>query len=478
MALEKLIPPGDDLYPRSRQRVDGVELGLIRGRSGKHLLLSSSVEGFTGRRLSGGGILCPLTWENALALTKLLPRLAPRCAPESAPVFGFGDRLGLATPGHVLALEGAEVFPMLAQQSVRENARTGRSFADVLARAIFGILQVGYRGAFGADADHLKSIEDAAEAVRTGYTFYTCDPSDHVVNTSGLSAEELADRFRGMPDSVQLRARYLGKEHLVPGLGALRFTEDSLAEAAVKYGNAVRYAGKFYNWLSSLRSGHFDFELSVDETAKSTSLCEHYFIVSELQELGVRLSSLAPRFPGAMEKGVDWRGDLDSFRDELAGHAAIAESFGGYRIGLHSGSDKFSLYPLFAEGIAGNWHVKTAGTSYLVALEVLARVAPGLFRKVLQRSVSQFEQERSTYHLSVDLNRMPDIHRLSDEELAVLLTQDESRQVLHVGFGEVLRSPLGAELLGLLGESEHFHNEALRRHLARHLQGLGVKGRA
>ncbi|HID09420.1 TPA: hypothetical protein EYP13_04270, partial [Candidatus Micrarchaeota archaeon] len=127
----------------------------------------------------------PLTPENATALMKLFSELKPRRLPQG-PSFGFGDRIGLATPGHVRALRGARAFPVLAQQSVRENSRTGRSFAEVLADAVFGAFQEGYTDGFAADADHLKSIDDALEAAELGYTFFTCDPSDHIPKVDRL----------------------------------------------------------------------------------------------------------------------------------------------------------------------------------------------------------------------------------------------------------------------------------------------------
>ena len=80
------------------------------------------------------------------------------------PSFGFGDRLGLATPGHIAAVRGTNLVPIFAQQSVRENARTGRTPQQVM------------------DADHLKTIEDIPPFVEAGYTFFTVDPGEHVDN--------------------------------------------------------------------------------------------------------------------------------------------------------------------------------------------------------------------------------------------------------------------------------------------------------
>ena len=82
----------------------------------------------------------------------------------------------------------------------------------------------------------------------------------------------------------------------------------------------------------------------------------------------MKLVSLAPRFIGDFEKGVDYKGDLAALETSLADHAAIAEMLGPYKLSLHSGSDKLSMYPAFARATKGRFHVKTAGTSYLEAL--------------------------------------------------------------------------------------------------------------
>jgi len=202
---------GYGVYERSRRRAAGTELALVRGPTGKRLYLSAPLLRFSGDPLPGGGLICPLSLDNARALMELLPEFRPRRLPEGSS-FGFGDRLGLATPGHVRALFGAEVFPVLAQQSVRENARTGRDFAQVLADAIFGAFQEGYTGGFAADADHLKTIGDALEAAELGYSFFTCDPSDHVTAAERLPEGELKCQFHSLSDANDLRGEYLGRE--------------------------------------------------------------------------------------------------------------------------------------------------------------------------------------------------------------------------------------------------------------------------
>ena len=469
------LPEGYQIYACSRKQKNLVSYVLLRDPHGKKFLyILGDSTGFQGEK-AGQGFLCPLTVENAFALKQVFSWLSPRRILEGEASFGFGDRLGLATPGHIRALAGAKVFPVLVQQSVRENARTGRTFEEVLAKGIFGAFQEGYEDGFGADADHLKRIEDALHAADLRYTFFTCDPGDHVIAAEDLSSQEVKDRFAHLPESETFRREYIGQSFKIDGLGTLRFSEEELARAAVKYGGAVSFATRMYHSLAERLPCGFDYEVSVDETETPTTPLEHLFVAHELQRRGVEFMSLAPRFVGAMEKGVDWRGDLEVFHGELEAHAAIARDMGSYRLSLHSGSDKFTLYPLLAEETNGLWHVKTAGTSYLVALEVVAHRAPALFRKIADFSISQFSHERASYHISADSSLIPPLEGLSDDELPKIIEEHNGRQVLHVAFGSVLQNPLGNQLRLVLDEWEEEHYERLARHLGRHLEGLGVR---
>ncbi len=466
---------GFEVYERSVREARGAKVALVKGPVGKRLYLSSPLEGFSGEEIGDGGLLCPLTPENAAALMGLFPELRPQRLP-GGPSFGFGDRIGLATPGHVRALRGSRVFPVLAQQSVRENSRTGRTFAGVLSDAVFGAFQEGYTGGFAADADHLKSIDDALEAAELGYTFFTCDPSDHIPKVDRLPEREIKRRFSTHPRAGELREEYADKNFYIPGLGRIWFSETELARIVLKYSGVIDFAARMYHAIKEKLGDGFDFEVSIDETESPTSPLEHFFIVRELQKRDVEVSSLAPRFSGSLEKAVDYKGDLEVFRRDLRAHVAIARALGGYRISLHSGSDKFSLYPLFKQEAGDLFHVKTAGTSYLVALEVVAEAEPELFREIYRFSLERFAEDRATYHLSTDLSRLPDPSALGDTGLASLLSEPDPRQVLHVAYGSVLRSELGEDLRKVLLEHEEDYHARLERHLGRHLELLGVKG--
>lgn len=473
MDLEKLA--GLWAYPRSRVESDLVSYVLARGPQGKVLVVQGSEAGFEGER-RGDLLLCPLTAANAAALRAQLSWLRPQPLglKKSA---GCGDRLGLATPGHVRAVRSAgDIAPIWAQQSMRENARTGRTVQEVMDDAMWGAFQEGWREAWGADADHLKTTADIDLCVAAGYTFYTIDPGDHVDNEAHTALlEVLQEKLKALPwagleDSAEaLNERYLGRRFEVENL-VIEFDQMSLVRAAAKYGRAIAHTARMYRYLATTMGGRpFELEVSVDETETPTSPLEHYFVARELGRLGVQWVSLAPRYVGRFEKGADYIGDLAEFEAELAKHAAIARVVGPYKLSIHTGSDKFSIYPIFARQAGDLVHLKTAGTSYLEALRAVAGVDPVLFRQILDFARGRYGEDRATYHVSADAARVPPAASLADGELAQVLDSFDGREVLHVTFGSVL-ARFGVQLRAVLEAREEAYYAALEAHFERHLQ--------
>jgi hypothetical protein len=235
-----------------------------------------------------------------------------------------------------------------------------------------------------------------------------------------------------------------------------------------------------YHHLASVARGPFEVEVSVDETESPTSPAEHLFIATELQRLGVEWVALAPRFVGRFEKGVDYIGDPDEFAASFAEHVAVMKALGPYRISIHSGSDKFSIYPIAAD-LAGQYvHVKTAGTSYLEALRAIATMQPGLFREILDFARERYETDKATYHVSADVAKVPPADTLKDEQLPGLLDDFDARQVLHVTFGSVLTDDdgekFGKQIYAALKTDEEAHYAALEKHLGRHVKPFLISG--
>ncbi|MEW6402938.1 MAG: tagaturonate epimerase family protein [Chloroflexota bacterium] len=378
------------------------------------------------------------------------------------PSFGFGDRLGLATPGHIVAVKGTKFAPIFAQQSVRENARTGRTPQQVIDDAKRAVESARWDAPWGADADHLKSVDDIPPFVAAGYTFFTVDPGEHVDNAADTDSLEILKQKVAAFNWDELSALYLsGNGEQAWG----QFDAESLSRAVAKYGRAIQHAAGMFRWLSEIKDG-FDFEISVDETNAPTTPLEHFFIASELARLGVRFTSLAPRFIGRFEKGVDYIGDINALDAGLAKHAAVTKHFGTYKLSLHSGSDKFSVYPLIAKHWGERIHVKTAGTSYLEALRVLAKYEPDLFLGIYSLGCERYETDRKTYHVSAGLNLLP-----KTSDLPSLLEDFHAREVLHVTFGSAL-GKFGTELKAALVKYEDAYCEGLRIHFEKHLRLL------
>jgi len=429
-------------------------------------------------------VSAPRSPEASAWLRTALPWTAPRLIGLQTSV-GLGDRLGLATPGHLAAVAGTGIAPIVAQQSIREMTRTQRSPGQVMDDACWGVFQAGWRDGFGSDADHLKTTEDIDRTLAAGFTMFTIDPGDHVnadadaMPSSSLPLATEVVVWDGLEISADdfIRA-YAGRQIPLAGGPSLTLDEEAVCRAAVKYGAAIAHTLRMYRHLSAACGGRpFELEVSVDETETPTSAAEHYIIAAELGRLGVRWVSLAPRFVGAFEKGVDYKGDLEAFGRSFAVHAAIARTLGPYKISLHSGSDKFSIYPVCAGHAGGLVHLKTAGTSYLEALRVIARRAPELFRGILDFALSRFEEDRRSYHISASPAAMPRVHDLPDDALESVLDGQDGRQILHVTFGSVLaaRGPEGRplfrdRLMECLLDHEAEHHEALARHLGRHVR--------
>jgi hypothetical protein len=379
-----------------------------------------------------------------------------------APSFGFGDRLGLATPGHIAALRGTKFAPVFAQQSVRENSRTGRTPQQVVDDAKRAVEAAKLDIAWGADADHLKSLDDLPPFVDAGYTLFTIDPGDHVENAADAAPLAVLQKKAAKFNVQELSELYLDQK-LDPIWG--QFEVESLLRATVKYGSAIRHAASMFEAISQVKDD-FDFEVSVDETDSPTTPLEHFFIASELTRLGVRFTALAPRFIGRFEKGVDYIGDLDSLDAELEKHAAVTKHFGTYKLSLHSGSDKFSVYPLVAKHWGERIHIKTAGTSYLEALRVLAVHDPDLFLKIYSLARECYELDKRTYHVSASLELLP-----GTNDLPSLLSDFHAREVLHVTFGSAM-GKFGADIRSALLKHETAYYDGLRTHFDKHLQLL------
>lgn len=424
---------------------------------------------------------CELIHENAEFVKRVFP-FTNAVVVGLQNSFGYGDRLGLANPAHIRSLKFNEDFyPILAQQSIRELTRTERTADEVMDAAIWAVMQEGYTKGFGADADHLKTTKDIDMMAKAGYKMFTFDPGDHVVNEADTMSQSELEEYIAKHDYLHEEinvADYAEKDFTIENDLTLSPNKIDTLRAIVKYGASIKHIRMMFDHLKqTIPPGEFEVEVSVDETESVTSPFEHFFIANELKKNGVEIVSLAPRFIGDFEKGIDYKGDLDVFKREYLKHIAIANHFGNYKISLHSGSDKFGVYRVIGSLNKGFTHVKTAGTSYLEALRVVAETEPKLFGEILDFARNNYEEQKKTYHVSADLNNVRSSDSYSNEELKDLLNQNDARQVFHVTFGLVLtvKDENGNyiykdKILNCLNENEELHYKFLTEHFGKHLK--------
>jgi hypothetical protein len=483
MDEQRLRGHHDLIHPLSVQNIGDAVLCMIH-HDGKRALAVFNRDslGFSGHLLRSGKVhvwLCPLSHGNAVQLRKTVGNTGPSTLKDRTVTFGVGDRLGIATPGHIRILRQFAVSPVFAQQSPRELELSGRSYSDIVDPATWAVFQEGYAGPWGADGDHLKSVEWVREAQSFGCTMITADLTDHIQTAVGkLGGDALHKEYEKLEPAYrkEMEQEYLGMNVKLDTGERITFNRETLAQISLTYNRAVKHAQILYRAGAEF-GGELDFEVSIDETDSPTSPEVHVFMARELQKLNVPVVSLAPRFIGKFEKAVDYEGDLDALRCSFATHSAIARRF-GHKLSIHSGSDKFSIYPLIGELTEEAFHVKTCGTSWLEALSVIAEVDPSLFRELYGYARESLPLAARYYKTVASPESMRDASSLHNRELPSLVRYRNERQVLHITYGQILSNArLKERLLDVLDRNLELYWERLEKHLGKHLRLLGVRKR-
>ena len=467
------------VYPESVNAVGADYVFMVAGDTEDYLVATGeAAKAFVGETVTCDAcayVLAKKTHENANALRAMFPFAAPQRVLKRKRTFGVGDRLGIATPGHLRVFKEYDAAPILAQQSIRELNLTERTYEDVMDSATYYVFRDGYKDGFGADGDHLKKAEEIEYALGLGFTMITLDCSEHI--RGGVEAMDSAALAAACTLPAALATRYLGKDIVIEG-ETLSFDEDELRRCLLIYGDAIEFATGIFTKYFKEGGAEADFEVSIDETATPTSPLQHYFVANELILNGVDVATVAPRFCGEFQKGVDYIGDLAQFERELKTHAAIARHF-GYKLSIHSGSDKFSTFALIGKYTNGNFHVKTAGTNWLEAMRAVATADPALYREVHAYALEMFSEAKKFYHVTTDLTKIPALDTLTDAELPSLFTENDPRQLIHITYGFILtvRNEDGSyrfkdRLYKFWREKEDVYAEMLHQHIGHHLELL------
>jgi hypothetical protein len=364
---------------------------------------------------------------------------------------GIGDRFGREGVAQLAALQkGAKagVIPVW-NKSNREHTLIGSTPADTKKAAEDAVKAAGWAAPYHLDADHigLKTVD----RFLAHCDFYTIDVADFI----GLPAET--------DDAAAVRASLrplLGRRF--PELGWDRpLGEGDLASFLDRYALAIREAGKIYRHIECARGkDNFIAEVSTDEAETPQSPMDLFLILGALAGEGVRVQTIAPKFTGRFNKGVDYVGDVGQFarefeQDLVAIRVAVAE-FGlpeVLKISVHSGSDKFSLYgPIhkLLEMHGAGLHLKTAGTNWLeevIGLSLAGGACLDVAKEIYAKAFGRMDELSQPYATVIDIRRdqlpAPGVVAAWDgETLAAALAHEQSdvrfnpslRQLVHVSF--------------------------------------------
>ena len=474
------------IYPESVNATDDISCFMARTDEGKRLIVTGGTKSdtFEGNKSDIGGLSvksCPLSVNNSKALQCIFDYTVPVSAKGHDISMGLGDRLGLASAGHIRLMKQHNIFPILAQQSIRELNLTMRTYENVLSDAVWAVYQEGYKKGFGADGDHLKTPDEVKMALGCGYTMITLDCSEHIDNAiESLSGDALKEKYNELPEEARnyWQPKYMGKVFALKDGTEIVIGDEEYMKTVLTYAEAISFAQGIYNDYIKDYEREIDFEISIDETESATTLQAHFMIANEFADRGVKMLNMAPRFCGEFQKGIDYRGDIEQFTKELYVHFAISTHF-GYRISVHSGSDKFSIFPIVGEISKGKYHIKTAGTNWLEAMRVISEVNPGLFRNMYEHALLRLPDAKKFYHISTEPDMVPSINEMSDEELPHLLNAEESRQAIHVTYGYLLcdKKADGSymfrdEFFETMNRFEDAYYSALQKHIGYHVECL------
>jgi hypothetical protein len=367
---------------------------------------------------------------------------------------GTGDRFGLQGNAQLSAIMQAKSqgvdLAIVWNKSHREHKIVKTSPQAVRQEADQAVASLGWQGQYLVDADHIGLGN--VDLFLDSSDFFTLDVADFI----GKKAD--GESLRAF---VSRHSHFIGELKL-PGIGRpLSISSDLLQTVAEKYLSAVQEAGKIYRHiLSSKGRGNFITEVSMDETADPQTPVEMLLILAAIADAKIPVQTIAPKFSGRFNKGVDYLGDVEQFRREFEADLCViryAVKFFGLpedlKLSVHSGSDKFSIYQPIRELINkhdAGIHVKTAGTTWLEELIGLAEAGGeglDIAKQIYTSSYERFDELCTPYASVIDIDReaLPapaQLQRWTSAQFVKALRHDQScpaydvnlRQLLHVGY--------------------------------------------
>ncbi len=404
---------------------------------------------------------------------------------------GTGDRFGKQAEAQlksvIKAKEAGKEIAIIWNKSYREHAIIHTDPDSVRIAADNAVKALNWKGSYYVDADHisLKTVDlfmDSSD-------FFTLDVADFI--------GEKTDKYE-VDKFVQENLIYCGKLN-IPGIeDSLNITEESIRKIAERYLFAIKEAGKIYRHIQQKKGkGNFITEVSMDETDLPQTPEELLFILSAIANEGIPAQTIAPKFTGRFNKGVDYVGDLDKFdrefNDDICVIAWAVDKFNlhkNLKLSVHSGSDKFSIYPSIRKNIRkhnAGVHVKTAGTTWLEELIGLAESGPNglaIAKEVYCSALGRYEELAEPYAtvINIDKTKLPsatEVNSWTGEQYASALRHDQNnpaynmhlRQLLHVGYK--VASEMGKKYLDALIENSEIVGKNVTENLyERHIKPL------
>ena len=369
--------------------------------------------------------------------------------------FGVGDRFGHQGKAQLKAFIAAKEqlgieFTPVWNKSNREHTIIGTQPAEVRKEADEAVAALGWKGDYYVDADHINFSN--VDAFVEPSDFFTIDVADFI--GKGAPVEKI-EQF------LLAHNEYIG-EFRIPGIEeSFEITEDFLRKFAGNYLSAIEEASLVYNFLADKKGkGNFVPEVSCDETDTPQSPIELFFILKLLADNQVPAQTIAPRFSGRFNKGVDYVGDIQQFEKEFEQDLLVIEfavsKFGlpdNLKLSVHSGSDKFSIYPIIGRLIKKHnkgIHIKTAGTTWLEEIAGLA-ISDGeglnLAKEVYATAYEHLDELTAPYASVIDikLERLPKpevVNGWTATQFANAIVHNQNcgeynadlRQLIHVGY--------------------------------------------
>jgi hypothetical protein len=408
---------------------------------------------------------------------------------------GVGDRFAHQAKAQLRAFQlaaaaGADVVPVW-NKSNREHTIIGSEPSGTRAAADAAVRDLGWAKPYHLDADHIRI--DTVDRFLAPCDFFTIDVADSI----GLPAEPVAvtafaDKHAGLTGKVA-----------IPGIAEpFAVTRADVERIAGKFLKAVQDAAAIYRKIAAAKgAGTFITEVSMDETDSPQTPPELLFILAALADEGVPVQTIAPKFTGRFNKGVDYVGDVaqfeTEFRQDLAVIAFAVERFGlpaNLKLSVHSGSDKFSIYAPIRRAIretGAGLHIKTAGTTWLEEVIGLADAGGdglALAKEIYANALAKKDELCAPYATVIDIDpaKLPPadvVNGWSAEQFTGALRHDQAnpafnphlRQLIHVGFK--VAAKMGDRYLGMLKTCEASVSKNVTENLYdRHIKPLFVGG--